>query len=161
MGLGSLMLSTVVGIAALGASSYSPDAQARGSVSVTIGSPAPYYGNQYGGGYGGGYDHGYGGGYNGGYDRGYGGGYNGGYDRGYGGGYDRGQHRPGYALVPGHWAATHHGRVWVPASYVRVHHRGYQPGYGGRVVYRSAPVYRHDPRGYHDPHYNGPRRGGW
>jgi hypothetical protein len=80
----------VVGIAALGAS-WSPAAQARGSVSISVGTGSPYYGAGYGGGYG----------------AGYGGGY---------GGHDYQQHRPGYVLVPGHWVSTYRGRVWVPAQ---------------------------------------------
>lgn len=51
MALRPLLLSLVVGIAALGAS-WSPAAEARGYVSVSVGAGSPYYGA---GGYGGGY----------------------------------------------------------------------------------------------------------
>lgn len=44
MSLRPLLLSAVVGIAALGAL-HSPAAQARGYVSISVGAPAPYYGN--------------------------------------------------------------------------------------------------------------------
>lgn len=130
MALRPLLLSLVVGIAALGAS-WSPAAQARGYVSVSVGTGSPYHGSGYGGGYG----------------------------DGYGGGYRRGhnyhQHRPGYVLVPGHWAATYRGRIWVPAQYVRAHGpgRGHGYGYGPRPIYRDPY-----PRG-HDPRYDGGYRG--
>ena len=45
MALRPLLLSAVVGIAALGAF-HTPAARAAGSVSITIGSGSPYYGNQ-------------------------------------------------------------------------------------------------------------------
>ncbi|MGH8078045.1 MAG: hypothetical protein ACREPE_12075 [Lysobacter sp.] len=43
MAMRPVLLSVVVGIAALGAS-WSPDAQARGSISVSVGTGSPYYG---------------------------------------------------------------------------------------------------------------------
>lgn len=47
MALRPLLLSAVVGLAALGAF-HSAAAQARGSVSITVGTPAPYYRGDYG-----------------------------------------------------------------------------------------------------------------
>ena len=120
MALRPLLFSAVVGIAAALGVSYSPAAQAEGSFSVRIGSPAPYYGSHYGDGR-----------YDGRYDRRY--------DRrdAYYGGYGR-HHRPGYALVPGHWAHTHRGRIWVPAQYVRMQgHYGYRPTH--RLDLRPLP----------------------
>lgn len=76
-------------------------------------------------------------------------------------GYGHG-HRPGYALVPGHYVRTHHGRVWVPAQYVRVqptrrdydrydrrYDRRYLPGYGydRRVI--PPPSLRPLPGGFY------------
>ena len=133
MALRPLLLSAVVGIAALGAF-HTPAANAAGSVSISIGSGSPYYGR----GYGGGYDPRYGS--NHGYDQRYrtinrGGSY-----------YDN--HRPGYTFVPGHWAYGQHGRVWVPDQYVRVQgYSGY--GHGQQVIYRRAPQLRPLPGGFH------------
>lgn len=134
-----LLLAAVVGIAAAGA--FQPAAaQARGYVSISVGTPAPYYRNHH--------------------------------------------HRPGYVWVPGHWVATHRGRVWVPAQYVPAHghgrhgHGGYgrygYDGYGGygygshggaRVIYRSGMDHRVVPRSYYPPGYLSPyddrRRPDW
>lgn len=57
MALRPLFLSAVVGLAAVGAL-HVPAAQARGYVSIRIGTPAPYYRGGYAGGYRGGYDRG-------------------------------------------------------------------------------------------------------
>lgn len=59
------------------------------------------------------------------------------------GGY--GHQRPGYVFVPGHWAHTAYGRVWVPAQYVPV-----QPHYR----YRPDPrvIHRQPSRGYYPLH---------
>ena len=46
MALRPLLLAAVFGIAAAGAF-HAPAAQARGYVSISVGTPAPYYGNQY------------------------------------------------------------------------------------------------------------------
>jgi len=144
MALRPLLLSAVVGIAALGAF-HTPAARAAGSVSITIGSGSPYYG-----------------GYNRGYDPRYVSRH--GYDQRYttinhrGGSY-YGSHHPGYIFVPGHWAYSQRGRVWVPDQYVPVRgHSGYVPGQ--RIIYRRAPQLRPLPGGFH--HQRGgydPRRG--
>ncbi|MDQ3289503.1 MAG: hypothetical protein M3Q42_14885 [Pseudomonadota bacterium] len=135
MALRPLLLSAVVGIAALGGF-HTPAAEAAGSFSVSIGT-APHYRSPHGAGYGGRYDHRYdrrqdsrhGGRY---YDR---------YDRG-GYAHDPRYARPrqGYAFVPGHWARGPYGRVWVPDQYVPVpgHDRRYGHGYDSRVIYRSS-----------------------
>ena len=143
-----LLLAAVVAIAAAGASPPAA-AQERGYLSITVGTPAPYY-------------HPY-------------------------------PHRPGYVWVPGHWQATHLGRVWVPDQYVPLHRHGYRKGRhghgrygydgygrygydgygpygyggygGGRVIYRSGPDPRVVPRMYYPPGYLSPydqrRRPDW
>ena len=127
MGLRSLLFSAVVGVAALGACSYAPAAQARSSFSVTIGSPAPYYRGNYAGNHGNRYGNNY-------------------------RGYQRGQHRPGYVLVPGHWTPTYRGRVWIPGQYVQARgHRNAGYGYVPRRVYRQVP------RGHHPRNHGRPR----
>lgn len=121
MALRPLLFSALVGIAALG-TFHTPAAQARGYVSISVGTPAPYYRGNYG----------------------------------------RGYQRPGYALVPGYWASTYRGRVWVPARHGQVRagygqNRGSRYGYG--PGYRSVPVYRPAPRGYYPPRHHRPHRG--
>lgn len=150
MALRPLLLSAVVGFAALGAF-HIPAAKAAGSVSISIGSGSPYYGSGY-------------------YDRGYDPRYvsNRGYDQRYrtihrGSSYYGGNHRPGYIFVPGHWAHSQRGRVWVPAQYVPL--RGYSRGHSGyvpgqRIIYRRAPQLRPLPGGfYHQRGGYDPRRG--
>jgi len=142
MALRPLLLAAVFGIAAAGAF-HAPAAQARGYVSISVGTP--YYGNQYrhGDRYGNRYD-----------------------DR-----YQSQRHRPGYVWVPAHWVQTYHGRVWVPGQYVMV--RGYRHdrrygydgygGYGNRVIHRAPR--RVVPRPYYPPGYLSPfedrRPGDW
>lgn len=144
MALRPLLLSAVVGIAALGAF-HTPVAEAAGSFSVSIGT-SPHYRSQHGPGYGGRYDNRY--------DRRYD-------RRGYGhhdrGGYYRGPHdsrlRQEYAFVPGHWAYGQHGRVWVPDQYVPApprHYRPYGHGYDTRVIHRSSPHPRPLPGAFYD-----------
>ena len=143
MALRPLLLSAVVGIAALGAF-HVPAAKAAGSVSISIGSGSPYYGGGY-------YDRGYDPRYRSNY------GYNQQYRTIHRGSTYYGSHRPGYTFVPGHWAYGQHGRVWVPDQYVPV--RGYS-GYAPqqRVIYRRAPQLQPLPggfyhqRGGYDPH---------
>ncbi len=154
MALRALLVSAVIGVAALGAL-LSPAAQAGGSISISVGTPhhgGGYYGGRYGGYYGGGYGSGYDRGYGGRYYRG---GYHGGghYRDDYRGGYDRG-HGAGYVWVPGHWVSTYRGRVFVQGQYVRAQGYGYgygdHDGYGyddhgygrgyDRPVYRNAPL---------------------
>ena len=143
MALRPLLLSAVVGIAALGAF-HTPAAKAAGSVSISIGSGSPYYG-----------------GYNRGYDPRYGSNY--GHNQRYrtinrGGSY-YGSYRPGYTFVPGHWAYGQRGRVWVPDQYVPVRgYSGYVPGQ--RIIYRRAPQLQPLPGGfYHQRGGYDPRRG--
>ncbi len=156
MALRPLLLSAVVGIAALGAF-HTPVAEAAGSVSFSIGTSPHYRSQQYGSGYGGRYD--------GGYNQRYGGRYGGRYDdRRYGhhgGGYYQGspyaRHRPEYTFVPGHWAYGQRGRVWVPDQYVPVPPRydrrydgGYGHGYDSQVIYRSTNHPQPLPGGFYD-----------
>ena len=150
MALRPLLLSAVVGIAALGAF-HAPAAKAAGSVSISIGSGSPYYN-----------------GYNRGYDPRYGSrhGSNHGYNRHYRGsqGYYGSSHRTGYTFVPGHWAHGQRGRVWVPDQYVPV--RGYQRGYSGyvpgqRIRYGRPPQLRPLPGGFYYPRGGYDPRRGW
>jgi len=164
MALRPLLLASLVGIAALGAL-HVPTAQARGTFSISVGTPSPYYRGGYDrGGYDrGGYDRG-------GYDRGYASDYHRAYDRRYDRRGDRhhypDHHRVQQAWVPGHWHHSQRGRVWVPGQYERV--RGYaddrRDGYGAQVIYRSAPG-RVVPRSYYPPGYLSPydnrRPRGW
>lgn len=142
MALRPLLLSAVVGIAALGAF-HTPVAEAGGSFSVSIGT-SPHYRSGYGSGYGGHYD----------------GRYGGRYDSRYSGRdyrhYNRGGYRTQYAFVPGHWAYGHYGRVWVPDQYVPIprHDRRYDHGYGyghdRQVIQRSSAHPRPLPGGFYD-----------
>ncbi len=155
MALRPLLLASLVGLAALGAL-HTPTAQARGTISVSIGTSSPYYRGGYDrGGYDrGGYDRG-------GYNRGYASDYHRGYDRHY-----RNHSRVQQVWVPGHWHRSQRGRVWVPGQYER--DRGYandrRDGYGTQVIYRSAPG-RVMPRSYYPPGYLSPfdsrRPRGW
>ena len=137
MALRPLLLSFVVGIAALGAF-HAPAAEAAGAISISIGGGSPVYGGYYDPRYGGNY------------------GYNQGYRTINRGGAYYGNHRPGYTFVPGHWAYGQRGRVWMPDQYVRVQGYGYAPSQ--QVIYRRAPQLRPLPggfyhqRGGYDPH---------
>lgn len=149
MALRPLLLASLVGIAALGAF-HVPTAQARGSLSVTIGTPSPYYRD--------GYNRGYVNDYNRGYDRRF--------DRRVDRRHQRDHRRAQQVWVPGHWHRSQRGRVWVPGQYERA--RGYtnnrRDGRGTRVIYRSTST-RVTPRSYYPAGYLSPfeqrRRRGW
>lgn len=148
MALRPLLLSAVVGIAALGAF-HAPASQASGYISINVGTPAPHHRSPYRPSHGS--SHGVR------HDPRYGPRYNPGH-------YNQGRyHRPGYTFVPGHWAYGQRGRVWVPDQYVQTQPRynpGYDPRYDSRhdqdrrhdtrVIYRSAPRPAPLPGGFYD-----------
>jgi len=135
MALRPLLLAAVVGIAALGAF-HTPAAQARGYVSISVGSPAPYY--------------------RGGYDRGY--------QRAsqvWVPAHWVATYR-GRVWVPGQYVRVQgygHGRDRGYGSYGNYGNGGYS-GHGNngvRVIYRSGPNQRVVPRSYYPPGYLSPR----
>lgn len=157
MALRPLLLSVVIGIAALGAF-HAPAAEASGYISINVGTSGPNYRAPYSyGNYGvrhdpRGYNHSR---YNQSrYDQSR-------YDqsrynqtRYSQSRYDHGRYqRAGYTFVPGHWAYGQRGRVWVPDQYVQVQPR-YDPRHDHRddtrVIYRRAPRPAPLPGGFYD-----------
>lgn len=135
MALRPLLLAAVVGIAALGAF-HTPAAQARGYVSISVGSPAPYYGHQY---------------------------RNQRHRPGHAWvpAHWVSSYR-GRVWVPGQYVRVQgygHGRDRGYGSYGSYGNYGYG-GYGDngvRVIYRSGPNQRVVPRSYYPPGYLSPR----
>jgi len=160
MALRPLLLSAVVGIAALGAF-HTPAAKASGYISINVGTSSPHhrspYRPSYGSSHGVRHDPRYAPRYNPGH-------YNPGHHNP--GHHNQGRyHRAGYSFVPGHWAYGQRGRVWVPDQYVQVQPRynpDYDPRYDSRhdhhydrrhdtrVIYRSAPQPAPLPGGFYD-----------